>query len=185
MHTFLSIGKRYKYVIGLLLLNTAVLFYYPTVGEAVFASTRENALEMLGIIPPVFLLLGLLDVWIDRETMIKYQGKGSGIRGALLAFILGSAAAGPLYAAFPVAGVMLHKGASLFNIFIFIGAWSTTKIPLLIFETASLGIRFTAIRFIFNIVGIIAIAFLLKRDAFSIPQKAEEATLCKTHDEPD
>lgn len=174
MHTLFSIGKRYKYPIALLLINTVVLFIYPTVGEAVFASTRENAIEMLGIIPPVFLLLGLLDVWVDRETMIKYQGKGSGIKGALLAFVLGSAAAGPLYAAFPVAGVMLNKGASLFNIFIFIGAWSTTKIPLLIFETASLGLRFTVIRFIFNIIGIIAIASLLHKDSFSMPQKAEE-----------
>jgi hypothetical protein len=83
---------------------------------------------MLSVLPPIFILLGLLDVWVDRATMMKFTGKGSGLKGVLIAFLLGSAAAGPLYAAFPVAGVMLKKGSSLFNVFIFIGAWSTTKI---------------------------------------------------------
>eukprot|EP00828_Plagiopyla_frontata_P035244 TRINITY_DN46172_c0_g1_i1.p2 TRINITY_DN46172_c0_g1~~TRINITY_DN46172_c0_g1_i1.p2 ORF type:complete len:114 (+),score=20.95 TRINITY_DN46172_c0_g1_i1:73-414(+) len=30
--------------------------------------------EMVLVIPPVFMLLGLLDVWVPRETMIKYMG---------------------------------------------------------------------------------------------------------------
>jgi len=113
---------------------------------------------MLSVIPPIFVLLGLLDVWVDRATMIRYTGKGSGIKGILIAFLLGSAAAGPLYAAFPVAGVMLKKGSSLMNVFIFIGAWSTTKIPMLTFEAASLGLAFTLTRLALSIIGIMAIA---------------------------
>lgn len=38
-------------------------------------------MEMLSIIPPIFILLGLLDVWVQRETMIKLMGKESGILG--------------------------------------------------------------------------------------------------------
>ena len=30
---------------------------------------------MLGIMPPIFILLGLLDVWVERETMIKLMKK--------------------------------------------------------------------------------------------------------------
>jgi len=51
--------------------------------------------------------------------------------------LMGSAAAGPLYAAFPVAEVMISKGASMFNVMVFLGAWSTTKIPLFMFEMAT------------------------------------------------
>ena len=92
---------------------------------------------------------------------MKYMGEQAGLRGNILAFLLGSAAAGPLYAAFPMAGVMLKKQASMLNIFIFIGAWSTTKVPLIMFETATLGFRFMALRLLFNIAGIVIIAKIL------------------------
>ncbi len=29
---------------------------------------------MLYVMPPIFLLLGLLDVWVERETMIQIHG---------------------------------------------------------------------------------------------------------------
>jgi len=78
---------------------------------------------------PVFILLGLLDAWVPKEMMMTHIGDKSGIKGILLALFLGSAAAGPLYGAFPVAAILMKKGAKFSNVLIFIGAWSTTKIP--------------------------------------------------------
>lgn len=123
----------------------------------------ENLAEMLGILPPVFILLGLLDVWVPRETIMGLMGERSGLRGILLAFMLGSFAAGPLYAAFPVAGVLLKKGSRLFNVLIFIGAWSTTKIPMLVFEASAMGTTFMLVRFLANIPVILLIAWLTER----------------------
>jgi uncharacterized membrane protein YraQ (UPF0718 family) len=93
---------------------------------------------------------------------MKFLGPGSGLRGGLIAFVLGSAAAGPLYGAFPVATVLMKKGASFINVLIFIGAWSTTKIPMLLFEMKALGFRFALARLIIDIPGIIVIALALK-----------------------
>lgn len=155
--------KRYKIFLVLLLLNVVVGLALPDIGRKSLDLTKRNLVEMLSVIPPIFVLLGLLDVWVDRATMIKYTGKGSGIKGLLISFLLGSAAAGPLYAAFPVAGVMLKKGTSLFNVLIFIGAWSTTKIPMLTFEAASLGLPFTLIRLALSIIGIVAIAVITQK----------------------
>jgi len=87
--------------------------------------------EMLLVIPPIFILLGLLDVWVPKETMIKYMGDKSGLKGILLA--------------------------------IFIGAWSTTKIPMILFEIASLGTKFAITRLLIDIPGIIIIAFILSK----------------------
>lgn len=154
--------------------NVALVFLNPSIGRTALAITGDNVLEMLSFLPPIFVLLGLLDVWVDRETMMKYMGRGSGTRGMLLAFILGSAAAGPLYAAFPMAGVMMKKGASMLNVFIFIGAWSTTKIPLIMFETATLGFRFMALRLVFNLAGIFLIAFILEREVRRHPESLPE-----------
>lgn len=118
---------------------------------------------LLLVIPPVFVLLGLLDVWVPRETMIKYMGEGSGLKGIILSFLLGSAAAGPLYGAFPVAAVFMKKGVKFSNVLIFIGAWSTTKIPMFLFEIAALGAKFAFTRLLIDIPGIILIAYAMTR----------------------
>lgn len=150
--------KRYKVFLFLFFANIVIGILMPDIGLSSASITIRNLLEMVSIIPPIFILLGLLDVWVDRATMMKYIGRGSGLKGILIAFVLGSAAAGPLYAAFPVAGIMLKKGSSLFNVFIFIGAWSTTKIPMLTFEAANLGFAFTLTRLALSIAGILIIA---------------------------
>ena len=107
--------------------------------------------------------MGLIDAWIPKEMMIKYMGKGAGLKGGLLAFLLGAFSSGPLYAAFPIAGMLIKKGASLVNVFLFLGAWSTTKIPIMLFEATQLGNKFTGIRFILNMIGIIVIAFIIDK----------------------
>jgi uncharacterized membrane protein YraQ (UPF0718 family) len=155
--------KRYKFFIILAVLNLGILAIYPSVGQKSFSITWSNTIEMLTVIPPIFILLGLLDVWVQRETMIKLMGERSGLIGIFLAFFLGSAAAGPLYAAFPIAGVLLKKGSKFTNVFIFIGAWSTTKIPMLLFETSSMGWKFMITRFIIDIPGIALIAYVTEK----------------------
>lgn len=158
-----EIIKRYKFFIILAVINLGILVIYPSIGQRSFNITWSNTLEMLSVIPPIFILLGLLDVWIQRETMIKLMGEKSGFIGATLAFFLGSAAAGPLYAAFPVAGVLLKKGSKFSNVLIFIGAWSTTKIPMLLFEASSMGWKFMITRFIIDIPGIALIAYVTEK----------------------
>ena len=104
--------------LGLLVVQIILMAALPEIGWSSLQNIRSNVREMFGVIPPIFVLLGLSDVWVDRKTMMKYTGTGSGIRGALISFLFGSAAAGPLYAAFPIASMMLKKGSSLFNMFL-------------------------------------------------------------------
>lgn len=152
--------KRYNIAILMVIVLIVMVIFIPEKGQQAADITIKNSLEMIKIVPPIFVLLGLLDVWVPREKMIKYLGEGSGFVGVLISFFLGSVAAGPLYAAFPIAGVLLKKGANFKNVLIFIGAWSTTKIPLLLFEGSSLGWKFTITRLIINIFGIIFIAII-------------------------
>jgi uncharacterized membrane protein YraQ (UPF0718 family) len=177
MKRILPFIKRYRFFILLAIINIILLFLFPDLGKKSFSITWSNTLEMLSVIPPIFILLGLLDVWVKRETMVKYMGEKSGFIGILLAFFIGSAAAGPLYAAFPVAGVLLKKGSKLSNVLIMVGAWSTTKIPLLLFEVSAMGPKFTVIRLILDLFGIAVIAYfterlLTKKDKEEIYSKA-------------
>lgn len=154
---------RYRVFLILLVINIILFFVNRELGVSSFLKTKSSLIEMLKVVPPIFILLGLMDVWVERETLMKLMGKGSGFVGMLVSFLLGSVAAGPLYAAFPIAGILLKKGAKLSNIFIFIGAWSTTKIPLLLFEASSLGLKFTLVRLSLNIIGIGMIAFFSEK----------------------
>jgi len=153
--------KRYRsLLIVLAVLFLISLFNREFISSVVTISSIQLK-EMLLVIPPIFILLGLLDVWISKETMSKHMGEHSGIKGVLLALLIGSAAAGPLYGAFPVAAVFMKKGVKFTNVLIFIGAWSTTKIPMFLFEMAALGPAFAVTRMIIDIPGIIIIAHLL------------------------
>lgn len=154
-----------RYLFALVMIGILLLLWWiqPQIGQAAIQTTWMSVKEMLTILPPIFVLLGLLDVWVPRELMIKLMGKGSGFKGIVLAIVLGSAAAGPLYGAFPVALVLYKKGASFYNILLFIGAWSTTKIPMVLFEVASMGPVFAFTRLLCSLVGIFLIAALLNK----------------------
>ena len=154
---------RYRAFVFMFFLMTLLIFFNYSLGLKVLKITGYSLKEMLLVMPPIFILLGLLDIWIPKETMVKHLGEGSGLKGILLSFLLGSAASGPLYGAFPVAAVLMKKGAKFSNILVFIGAWSTTKIPMFLFEVASLGSAFAVTRLLADIVVIIIIASTLAR----------------------
>ncbi|HCT65122.1 MAG TPA: permease [Lachnospiraceae bacterium] len=155
--------KRYRMFLITLFLIALLTLFNRKLGLTALSITGNSIKEMLLVIPPIFILLGLLDVWVPRETMIKYMGENSGLKGVLLAIFIGSAAAGPLYGAFPVAAVFMKKGVKFMNILIFLGAWSTTKIPMFLFEMAALGRTFAIARLLIDIPGIIIIAFILSK----------------------
>ena len=155
--------KKYWIFIASSLVIGLMLLWNKDLGLAAIDTVGFSFKEMMMVLPPIFVLLGLLDVWVPKDTMVKFMGEGSGIIGILLAFLLGSAAAGPLYGAFPVASVFMKKGVKFTNILIFIGAWSTTKLPLILFELAAMGPQFTLTRFMVNIPGILLIAYIVRK----------------------
>jgi uncharacterized membrane protein YraQ (UPF0718 family) len=163
--------RRYRAPIVAAVGLAAFMIAVPSLAQKTASSLVGQTKTMILVVPPIFLILGLLDVWVPRETMMRFMGPGSGIKGPLIAFALGSAAAGPLYGAFPIAAVLMRKGASFANILIFIGAWSTTKVPMFLFETQCLGYRFSLARLAIDLVGIVAIAFALKA---AVPKREVE-----------
>lgn len=175
----IKILRRYRFAILALIIFIISVLSFPEIGVKANASMVSQIKTMLLILPPIFIILGLLDIWVPREIMIKLMGPSSGIKGPLLAFGLGTAAAGPLYAAFPVASMLMKKGVSFFNLMVFVGAWSCTKIPMLLFEMKSLGYTFALSRLAIDIVGIIFMAFAIKalvpqKEIDRIYKKAEE-----------
>lgn len=163
--------KRYRLFLGMFILWIFVIIFNQEIGMKAIATAAFGFKEMIMIVPVVFILLGLLDVWVPKEIMIKHMGEASGLKGVVLAFMMGSFAAGPLYAAFPIALVLMKKEAKFSNILIFIGAWSTTKVTTLLFEISALGRAFTFTRLAINIPGVIVMSYLL--DYFVVSKEKE------------
>ena len=173
-----ALVKRFRFSIVFSFVIIALYFTDAAEGIKAFNISLSNTKEMLDLIPPVFLLMGLLDVWVPKETFIRFMGESSGLKGVFTALFLGSAAAGPLYIAFPIAILLIKKKAKLAYVFFFLGVWSTTKIPLLLYEISYMGVRFTAIQIAICIPLFLFFSLLLEKiisaeDKESLCRKAE------------
>jgi uncharacterized membrane protein YraQ (UPF0718 family) len=157
-----SLIKKYRVFLSITIINFLLIIFFPAVGSKSIEISINSLVKMLIIVPPIFLILGLFDVWVPREAIMKLMGERSGLLGLSLALLLGSFSAGPLYAAFPVAAMLMNKGCKFSNILLSIGAWATTKVPMLLFEAGSMGWPFMLTRLIINIPGIIIIAYIVE-----------------------
>ena len=168
----MKILKIYKWALIFLLVQIAIFFINNAIGKNAFHITLSNLKQMLLLIPPIFIIMGLMDIWVPKETLIKYMGHGSGASGLFIAFVLGTIAAGPLYVAFPMGILLLKKGAKLSNVIFFLGVWSSAKLPIILFEIASLGVNFTLIHIAISLPLYLLVAFYIEKsvskDAISL-----------------
>lgn len=166
--------NRYKYFLIGFTICIIIYVFNKNLGLSIFNSTKLNILQMLSILPPVMILLGLLDVWVPRQYFIKYMGCDSGFVGILLSFLIAFFAAGPMYAAFPFTAVLIKKGVKFSNIIIFLNAWCVTKFSTLLFEVGALGYEFTLVRLIIDIPGVVVMGYAVdylvnvKKDTFTL-----------------
>ncbi|MBY0414536.1 MAG: permease [Bdellovibrionales bacterium] len=155
--------KKYRIFLVVVLINVVLFFFRSDLGAKSFANSFQFLLEVLKILPPVMILMGLLDVWVSRQTIESHLGMESGFRGSVLAIFLGTAAAGPLFVAFPIALSLRKKGVRIANIVIFLGAWATIKIPMLLMESSFIGLRFALLRLVITIPFIFGIGHFMER----------------------
>ena len=130
-------------------------------GEEIGQNFVSFSLHMLKILPCVFVLIGLFEVWVKRETIEKHFGQESGFRGYIWAVLLAGTTVGGLYVALPVAYSLYNKGAKLSVIFTYIGAAALCRVPMGIFEASFLGIKFTVIRLLVSLPLVVIASILL------------------------
>jgi len=119
------------------------------------------SVDMLKILPCAFVLIGLFEVWVKKETVEKHFGKESGIKGYIWAVLLAGTTVGGLYVAFPVAYSLYSKGAKLSVIFTYISASAICRVPMIIFEASFMGAKFSAIRLLVSLPLVIVSSILL------------------------
>jgi uncharacterized membrane protein YraQ (UPF0718 family) len=164
--------KKFKFPIIIAFVFIAIGVWLPDTAIRSVAVTRDYLKEMILIMPPVFILMGLMEVWIPKDKIKNWLGSGSGIKGVVLSFALGTLPTGPLYVAFPMAGSLLRKGAGIGNMVIFLGSWGALKIPQLMVEIKFLGVSFTVLRFFLTLAALLLIGPLMELILRLSPDKA-------------
>ena len=132
-------------------------------GEKIAVNFASFSLNMIRILPCAFILIGLFEVWVRRETVERHLGEGSGLKGYLWVVLLSGATVGGLYVAFPIAYSLFSRGARLGLVFAYVGAAAICRVPMAIFETSFMGVKFTAIRLLVSIPIVIMTSELLGR----------------------
>ena len=123
----------------------------------------SSFMEMISFLPAIFILVGLIEAWVPKEVVAKHTGEGSGWKSSVWMILFAMLQVGPLYGAFPVAYLMWKKGTSTRNIFIYLGAFTSLKLPMLGFEIGFLGLKFTLLRTALSIPVFITIAVIIDR----------------------
>jgi uncharacterized membrane protein YraQ (UPF0718 family) len=143
-------------------------------GKQIGANFFTFSKTLLTMIPFVFVLIGLFEVWVKRETVEKHLGEESGIKGYLWAILLAGTVMGPLYVALPVAYSLYKKGATFSVIFTYIGASAICRVPMTTFEASFLGLKFTAIRFLVSLPLVVLTSMMLGKYLTKIRYTMEE-----------
>jgi uncharacterized membrane protein YraQ (UPF0718 family) len=162
MKNFFKKLPPYFWLITFLIFIACSFVFEFQAGKDIAINFKDAVIELLVFIPAIFIIVGLLDVWIPKEKIQKHLGQESGIKGIVIVILLAMLQAGPLYGAFPVAYVLWKKGVSIKNLFIYLGAFASLKIPMLGIEIAYLGLDFTLVRTLVSLPLFIAIGYFME-----------------------
>lgn len=113
-------------------------------------AAARAGMKQLGAILPTFLavfgIVGLFEVFVPPAMIQQWLGEASGVASLFVGASVGSVAAGPPPAAYPIAATLLRGGAWPPAIAAFIVSWVLVGIASLPFEAKIFGWRFALLR---------------------------------------
>ncbi|WP_108660960.1 permease [Acuticoccus kandeliae] len=120
-------------------------------GPAVFADAAfANAALLLEILPRIaaaLIILGLVQVLLPRDAVARRLGRASGLRGLLLATVLGALTFGGPMTSFPIVAVLAVSGADIGAVIAFLTGWSLLGLSrIVVWELPILGSDFVTLR---------------------------------------
>lgn len=105
----------------------------------------QTAVDLIATLLTVFVFVGLFQVWINDEFIMKHLGEQSGVKGLALGAGLGTVLHGPLIGVFPLLQALLAKGAKLGVVVAIVSTWAI-KLPMIPLEIKLFGWKFALLR---------------------------------------
>ena len=125
-------------------------------------------LTILPVLGAALLLAGFVQAGVARETIARWLGAESGLRGLLIASVAGAATPGGPMAAFPLVLALAAGGADRGALIAYVAAWSLNGFQrILVWEIPILGPEFAALRFVASLPLPVIAGLLARRIAGS------------------
>ena len=105
----------------------------------------QTFVDLIATLLTVFVFVGLFQVWVNDEFIMKHLGEESGIKGLALGAGLGTVLHGPLIGVFPLLQALLAKGAKLGVVVAIVSTWAI-KLPMIPLEIRLFGWKFALLR---------------------------------------
>ena len=94
-----------------------------------------------------FVIAGLVQVLVPKELISRWLGAQAGVKGVLVACVIGGLVPGSPYAVFPIVASLYRSGASLGAVVGFVSAWSLWSVSRLPVEMALIDPKAALVRY--------------------------------------
>ncbi len=175
-----NVLKEYRMILLVAVANLVLWYFSPSKAHMSVNSTGSIFKEMLMILPPMFLFVGMIDQWVPREVIGRHVGSDSGAKGMVIAMLLGSMTIGPVYAGFPLAAMLLKKGARVSNVVAFLTVKGAAELPLVLVESKFMGIRFALVRLSLTFAAAIIMGWIIEKASCRWPAADLPASTAET-----
>ncbi|MEO4040059.1 permease [Hoeflea sp. CAU 1731] len=119
--------------------------------DVVVESLTDSVFLAIGLLPQIavgLFLASLVSVMVPKDTVGKWLGQNSGLKGLIGATIIGAIMPGGPFASFPLALAFIAAGADIGCMIAFLLAWATIGLNrLLVWEAPFMGFDFSMLRF--------------------------------------
>lgn len=125
---------------------------------------RKGISMMLGVLPhflTIMLVTSTALILLTPDTILRYLGTESGMRGMLLAAAAGTAALVPVLAVFPIVSELLENGAGAAQMAVFISTLTTVGFVTLPLEIKYLGTKTAVLRNLLFLLSAFITSYLL------------------------
>lgn len=146
--------------ITIILLTTSFIFDK----KKSISGLKKGIMMFLNLLPTlitILIIISSLLYFIPNELLLKLFGKESGLKGMILAAIVGSISLIPGFIAYPLGNILIKQGVSYSVIAIFITTLMMVGIVTLPIEKKYFGIKVALIRNSLSFIGAIVIGLLI------------------------
>lgn len=136
----------------ILVAGTGIAVFVLLGQAAVVEAVRDTIADTAKILPLVVVAIVVASLFksvAPRELIVRVLGQNSGMKGLLVATVLGSIMPGGPFVSFPLVLALSRSGAAAGPLVAFITAWSVIGVNrVIVWELPFLGAEFAALRYV-------------------------------------
>lgn len=137
-------------IMGILAVILVIIGYRQGNGAHItgMKSAMTMTIQVLPLLLLAFIVAGMVQAILPRETLVKWIGTESGLRGIFIGAFAGGLTPGGPYTSLPIVAGFLKAGAGIGTMVAFLTGWSLYAFSRLPMDVGILGWKFALIRFV-------------------------------------